>query len=67
MLEIGIGICLKKANKNERIHESVAERMQKNNDELKSVKVDVVTKFVRDEVENSIDNAHDYWIQIKHS
>ena len=30
MLEIGIGICLKKANKNERIHESVAERMQKN-------------------------------------
>lgn len=40
---------------------------RKINDELKSVKVDVVTKFVRDEVENSIDNAHDYWIQIKHS
>ena len=45
-------ICLKKTNKNERIHERILERTQKN-DKLKSVQMDLVTNFVKCKVESS--------------
>ena len=68
ILEIGIGICLKKRNKNKRMHERIVERIQrkliqqwaqenkKNNDELKSAGVYVITDFIKDKVKCSTDN-----------
>ena len=55
--------------KNKTMHERILERMQKTpvqqcveenlkNDAVKSVGVDVVTKFIKDEAETSIDDAN---------
>ena len=45
-------IYLKKTNKKERIHERILERTQKNA-KLKSVQMDLVTNFIKYEVESS--------------
>ena len=60
----------RRQTKNERIHERILERIQKESiqqffqenkktDDLKSAEVDVVTKFIKNEVESSIDDADD--------
>ena len=61
MLEIDITICLKKTNKKE-IHEKIQkksfqhwiQKMKKKN-ELKSVQVDVLNNFIKDEVQSFSD------------
>ena len=45
-------IYLKKTNKKEKIHERILERTQKNA-KLKSVQMDLVTNFIKYEVESS--------------
>ena len=47
-------IYLKKTNKKEGIHERILERTQKNA-KLKSVQMDLVTNFIKYEVESSSD------------
>ena len=61
MLEMNIRICLKRADK-KRIHKRIQKKSIQNmlkkikeNNELKSVEIDVVTNFIKDEVESSSD------------
>lgn len=51
----------------QKMKEYVKEYLKEYNDQGKIVEVDAVSKFIRDEIENSINEADFHWDQIKHT